>query len=313
MLEYIQAHPEYFDKSFTTKDGVAFDKADILVGGDGHDIIYGQGGNDLLFGDGSADTVDQLGKTLEVNTTGTSVEAKVVALVNAVHDGTHINKLLLWAEGDSKHPGATPGNDHLYGGEGDDVLFGMEGNDYLYGGDGNDYLFGGSGNDHLYGGSGNDHLYGGSGDDFLDGGAGTNHLDGGAGNDIMVYKEGDTIDGGAGLDFLLSGNAGDDLGTLLKFSQSTNVEVAIKGTGGHADAPFSLTSIKALADVGIIVQDGTDEQGKAITTMTLTEKWESDDSGNYTNANAHLELHTTLTPTTMEDGTTAAKFIMQHM
>ena len=206
-------------------------------------------------------------------------------------------------------------DDILYGGAGDDILYGGAGHNQLYGGDGNDTLYAGNDGDHLYGGDGNDHLYGGTGSDFLDGGANTfasdhggNHLNGGAGNDLLVFHPGDVIDGGEGLDFLLTSNPNDNLQSIL--GQTSNVEVAIKGGTGNADAPLSLTSLTELLKQGITVTDNSDGS----TTMTLNKDWSDNHDGTYTNSAQNLTLSTagSLASEAHDDATEAAKFILTN-
>ena len=223
------------------------------------------------------------------------------------HDDATSAHLLFGASGDDTMWGGT-GNDILSGGDGDDTLYGGAGNDYLFGGAGNDHLHGGAGNDHLYGGAGNDHLDGGAGNDFLDGGTGTNTLLGGEGNDILVHHDGDTISGGSGIDVLLTGNADDDLSTLLSSSSVDTVEVAIKGTSANPDAPLSLTDISKLANVGINISDTADG-----TVMTLSDQWTSTGTNTFTNTSAHLELTTNLADS-HDSGSSAevAKFILNN-
>lgn len=221
------------------------------------------------------------------------------------------------AAGDTLDSRAETGNNILYGGGGDDILYGGAGHNQLYGGDGNDtlyagsngdHLYGGKGNDHLYGGAGDDHLYGGAGNDFLDGGLGHNELHGGEGNDLLVFHQGDTIDGGGGLDFLLTSNPNDNLQSIL--GQTSNVEVAIKGGTGNADAPLSLTSLTELLKQGITVTDNSDGS----TTMTLNKDWSDNHDGTYTNSAQNLTLSTagSLASEAHDDATEAAKFILTN-
>lgn len=219
------------------------------------------------------------------------------------------------AAGDTLDSRGETGNNILYGGGGDDILYGGAGHNQLYGGDGNDTLYAGSNGDHLYGGKGNDHLYGGKDNDFLDGGANTfatdhggNHLNGGEGNDLLVFHQGDTIDGGGGLDFLLTSNPNDNLQSIL--GQTSNVEVAIKGGTGNADAPLSLTSLTELLKQGITVTDNSDGS----TTMTLNKDWSDNHDGTYTNSAQNLTLSTagSLASEAHDDATEAAKFILTN-
>lgn len=200
------------------------------------------------------------------------------------------------------------GDDKLYGGDGDDILYGGTGHNELHGGDGDDTLHAGNEGDHLYGDAGNDHLYGGAGSDFLDGGLGHNELYGGAGNDLLVFHPGDVIDGGEGLDFLLTSNPNDDLQSIL--GQTSNVEVAIKGGTGNADAPLSLTSLTELLKQGITVTDNSDGS----TTMTLNKDWSDNHDGTYTNSAQNLTLSTagSLASEAHDDATEAAKFILTN-
>jgi Ca2+-binding RTX toxin-like protein len=117
-------------------------------------------------------------------------------------------------------PGATNGNDTLFGTNADDFIDGLDGNDTLQSGPGNDTLQGGLGNDLLFGQTGNDLLLGGDGLDELQGGEGNDTLEGGIGNDrlfgqdnddhLMGNEGNDSLSGGKGND-LLEGGLGDDL------------------------------------------------------------------------------------------------------
>jgi len=222
---------------------------------------------------------------------------------------------LLFADGSftDTTTNGTGHNDIILGGSHDDTLYGGGGDDILYGGGGDDILYGGAGNDHLYGGAGNDHLYGGTGNNFLDGGTGVNTLMGGDGNDILVHHTGDTIDGGKGIDVLLTDDSTNSLDTLL--SSAKNVEVAIKGTDTANDsAPMSLTDISKLAAVGININD-TDHG----TEMSLSSDWKPGETHTdgthtyttFTNASANLTLNTSMTETSSQDATEAAKFVLQ--
>jgi hypothetical protein len=84
--------------------------------------------------------------------------------------------------------------DAIFGYAGHDQLFGNGGNDLMFGNAriddtspfDNDTMYGGIGNDTMLGGGGNDYLFGGEGHDLLSGGSGSmNFLYGGAGNDIF--------------------------------------------------------------------------------------------------------------------------------
>ena len=218
--------------------------------------------------------------------------------VNDTLTGTDHNDILYGGGGDDK----------LYGGDGGDILYGGTGHNELHGGDGDDTLHAGNDGDHLYGDAGNDHLYGGAGSDFLDGGLGHNELHGGAGNDLLVFHPGDVIDGGEGLDFLLTSNPNDDLQSIL--GQTSNVEVAIKGGTGNADAPLSLTSLTELLKQGITVTDNSDGS----TTMTLNKDWSDNHDGTYTNSAQNLTLSTagSLASEAHDDATEAAKFILTN-
>jgi Ca2+-binding RTX toxin-like protein len=111
-------------------------------------------------------------------------------------------------------PGATAGNDILYGTPGDDVIYGMAGNDVIYGRGGRDRLCGGDGNDRIYGGPGGDSLDGDWGNDRVYGQGGNDgFVLGGDGNDILSPGPGDlaftaTIEGGAGRDRILIAHPG---------------------------------------------------------------------------------------------------------
>lgn len=234
-----------------------------------------------------------------------------------LHNGAQLDAAggqLFFANGNltgTEHNDVILGGSHddiLYGGAGDDILYGGAGHNQLYGGDGNDTLYAGKDGDHLYGGAGNDHLYGGKDNDFLDGGLGHNELHGGEGNDLLVFHQGDTIDGGGGLDFLLTSNPNDNLQSIL--GQTSNVEVAIKGGTGNADAPLSLTSLTELLKQGITVTDNSDGS----TTMTLNKDWSDNHDGTYTNSAQNLTLSTagSLASEAHDDATEAAKFILTN-
>lgn len=87
-------------------------------------------------------------------------------------------------------------DDHLYGGKGSDTLQGAGGHDYLEGGSDNDRLDRGASNDTLIGGAGGDTLTGGGGNDSLEGGIGADVyvIDGSAGTDVIVDKDGGSIE-----------------------------------------------------------------------------------------------------------------------
>jgi Ca2+-binding RTX toxin-like protein len=101
-------------------------------------------------------------------------------------------------------PGATSGDDILYGTPGDDVIRGLGGNDVLYG------L---GGRDRICGGDGNDRIYGGPGGDFLDGEAGLDLVSGQGGNDVLSPGAGNiaetaTVEGGKGRDRIVISQPG---------------------------------------------------------------------------------------------------------
>lgn len=112
-------------------------------------------------------------------------------------------------DGVAAAPGATAGDDVLYGTPGPDYMVGLGGDDDLYGGGGNDHICGGSGADVIDGETGDDHIFGDSGNDDLRGGADTyvppetdaDTLVGGSGDDEMNGgAKHDIFDGGTGTD-----------------------------------------------------------------------------------------------------------------
>ena len=169
------------------------------------------------------------------------------------------------------------GNDTITGSSLGDLIFGQEGNDVIDGGAGDDIVFGGTGNDTIKGGAGNDFIAGGSGADTLYGG--NDAAGSGSGNDIFVYDAQDIFYGGDGIDFLLSTGT-ENLSTLSGTDKVNDIEVLIKG---DADALKGLTSMDALADKGISVEDGKvsfdNDHGW---TWTQTDAGTGDQFANYT-------------------------------
>ena len=180
------------------------DGDDTLDGGAGNDWLDGGLGNDTyLFGTGSGqdtivdydyysteedfDTVllsegivpDDVRVTRDSSNLYLSLNDGVDGLTLShwfYHDSYKIEQVVfadgtIWdaAELQARIPGATEGDDTLYGSAEGDVLSGLAGDDSLYGLDGDDTLDGGTGNDRLDGGTGNDiYLFGtGSGQDTI--------------------------------------------------------------------------------------------------------------------------------------------------
>lgn len=140
-----------------------------------------------------------------------------------------------------------------------------------------------TGNNGLIGDEGMDYLFGNTGNDFLDGNGGSDGLDGGEGSDIFVYDEADAfVQGGTGIDILLSDDSV-SLDTLLGSGKVEDVEILV--TGDNAE---SLTSLTALAEVGITVADGK---------VTLSDAWEQGPDHGFVNSSAHLTIETTLEAT----------------
>lgn len=177
--------------------------------------------------------------------------------------------------------------------EGDFLFMGSAGEvvDHLHGGSGNDILSGGAGDDYLFGGAGDDYLFGGSGNDFLDGGEGNNHLYGGDGNDIFVFHPNDVIYGGSvnsdgtvvdnNIDVLLVASA--DAEAFADSKNVNGIEVVITG-----DDVSSLTNLKALADIGVTINDnGTDKS------VTLSDAWHmvGEDSNVWSNDTYTITTH----------------------
>ena len=161
-------------------------------------------------------------------------------VIHVRHDGTQV------PHGFCDLPGATNGDDHLYGNSGNDIIAAGDGTDLLDGGSGNDVLFGQGGDDTLVGGRGADHLDGGSGVDIADyhqscggvsidlaagtasggdatgdvltkieslrGSAYADHLTGDAGDNLLSGEGGnDVLSGGAGHDALYGETGADRL------------------------------------------------------------------------------------------------------
>ena len=277
VLEYINSHPEEFDVSYSEKeiDGVtvAFDKADILLGGSGDDIVYGQGGDDLLFGDGS-----------DTATSGTSIgtlNALDTLLTDAGAEAGDSYAERIRNLGTSETPDQPS--------ELDRFIDSLEGT----GGIEKDT----DGNDQLFGGAGDDMIFGGAGDDFIDGGTGEDAIFGGAGNDIIVYDNNDyLVSGGSGIDFMVSDDKNLTLSSLLDNSVDdkplvSGIEVLLKG-----DAALSLTSIQDLADrYGITL--GTNADGQETLTLDMS-KWNESISADgthvFTSTDNDLTLETNL-------------------
>lgn len=179
----------------------------------------------------------------------------------------------------------------LFGDAGSNTLDGGSGNDILSGGGGDDTLYGNGGDDYLFGGAGDDYLFGGSGNDFLDGGEGNNHLYGGDGNDIFVFHPNDVIYGGSvnsdgtvvdnNIDVLLVASA--DAEAFADSKNVDGIEVVITG-----DDVSSLTNLKALADIGVTINDnGADKS------VTLSDAWHmvDEDSNVWSNDTYTITTH----------------------
>ncbi|MDR2743849.1 MAG: hypothetical protein LBB66_01420 [Desulfovibrio sp.] len=127
------------------------------------------------------------------------------------------------------------------------ALFDDKGDISLFGNGGGDYLFGGMNAPHPDEVHGDDGLYGGVGDD------------GGADEDVIVFNPSDTADGGADIDFLLiketDGAKIDELRLKTANARDAgtppNTDVIIYG-----EDVAGLTTLKALADIGITVAGG---------------------------------------------------------
>ena len=298
VLEYINSHPEEFDVSYSEKeiDGVtvAFDKADILLGGSGDDIVYGQGGDDLLFGDGS-----------DTATSGTSIETLNALLTDAGAEAGDSYAERIRNLGTSETPDQPSELDRFI-----DSLEGTGGIEKDADGD-----------DRLFGGTGDDVLLGMGGDDYIDGGAGEDAIFGGRGNDIIVYDNNDyLVSGGSGIDFMVSNDSNLTMEALLSGGKNgkegpivDSIEVLLKG-----DAALSLTSLDQLAkDYGITL--GTNAEGKETLILDM-DKWTKTADGTYVfNGGAEdgdLTLETNLTPVEASDPASEAVqqqvFTLEH-
>ena len=140
--------------------GVATERADILIGGEGDDVLLGGGGNDIIEGGSGPDHLD----------------------------GGAGRDVILGGSGDDIIGGGA-GRNVLRGGSGDDVVSGGADRDFIRGDTGADALHGHGGNDRLWGDEGNDTISGGAGDDILAGGTGDDQMVGGEGADRFVYLE----------------------------------------------------------------------------------------------------------------------------
>lgn len=259
----------FVDFTATSRDAIAENNHDILLGGDqgdtidagdgwdfvrggdGNDQITGGRGNDLLFGDAGNDTLDGDFAT-DPGWTG-------VGHVQGgdTNDGTDRH----WfgvdptpIPGDQNTPLDTLAVRYPYG------------DDELHGGDGDDTLYGRDGSDTLDGGTGADTLDGGSGDDFLQGGAGADTLTGGTGYDTASYadaeagvtvnlatgtaSDGDTLAGiedliGSDHDDTLTGDAGDNI------IQGGLGDDTIDGGAGADTANFHGSDVGVVADLEV--------------------------------------------------------------
>ncbi|MDP2794671.1 MAG: calcium-binding protein, partial [Sulfurisoma sp.] len=176
---------------------------DTLDGGTGNDQLDGGAGNDTyLFGRGDGqDTISNsdwnqtkqdaiqfkagvLPADVVVSRQGDNLILKIAATpdqlpvqsyfsndgafnpygVESIRFADDVETTWTYAEVKAKLPGATEGDDQLYGFNADDAISGLGGNDYISSGGGNDTLDGGTGNDTLDGGLGNDTYLFGRGD-----------------------------------------------------------------------------------------------------------------------------------------------------
>ncbi|MDR1660669.1 MAG: hypothetical protein LBR94_10130 [Desulfovibrio sp.] len=117
-------------------------------------------------------------------------------------------------------------------------------------------FFGNEGDDPLFGDGDGDYLFSGVNDLRSGGGIGVGGLYGGDGDGVIVYNPSNAADGGEDVDFLLvkeSGgvNISDFRATGAEDEGTPNAEVIIYG-----EDVAGLTSLKALADIGITVDDG---------------------------------------------------------
>jgi hypothetical protein len=118
-------------------------------------------------------------------------------------------------------------------------------------------LFDGKGDDPLFGDEDGDYLFGGMHAPPPDEGPGGGSY-GGIDDDVIVYNPSDTVDGGEDVNFLLvkepAGVKIDDL--RLETASSPDGETSNAGVIIYGAAAAGLTSLKALADIGITVDDG---------------------------------------------------------
>ncbi|MFH1870442.1 MAG: calcium-binding protein [Pseudomonadota bacterium] len=167
-----------YDGSQTKQDAIQF-KTDVAP----TDLVVSWYGDNLILK--IAGTTDQLTIQNYFSNGGTFNPYGIEAI--QFSDGSPAWR---YADVKAKLPGATEGNDQLYGFSGVDLISGLGGNDTINGGRGNDTLDGGVGNDLVYGEDGDDWLIGGAGDDSLSGHSGNDVLDGGSGNDRLYGANG---------------------------------------------------------------------------------------------------------------------------